>query len=552
MSTPSLQRYTQIPILTNWRQTDSVWQLRQIMEEHEYGTFINSAPLWEEMLTDDRIAAVVETRVGGLMCADLIFKPGLEKQKASKLADAMGGADRTRDDGLWNRIVSHDAAKELLRWKIGLGVAFGPIVWTPTKDSFTPRVIPWHPKYLRWDHGQRRFFVVTLEGQQIMMPDTEEEPRGDGAWFMWGGHRSWMQGLIRSLGMKFIDRTWNERDWSRRNEKYGMAILEGKYPADASEPDKERWKGQLAGLGNEPTVMTPQRDEKLGKPGYGIELHELKGEGWQCFGDRKKSLDADIAIRVLGQELTTSTAANGNRALGEVHEKTRTDIKRDDAAIFPRLRDQVLCWHAYHNLGDPELAPYPEPQIGTPDDPLADAQELLTIVTAIEKAPPELDVVSILEAHGMPINEGDALAARLEQMRALRPAAPPALPGQGQPQEGQPPAPGGNQVDLRAVSALSEAVALRAGTSATRKVAKYQVVQAQRAARAASKMLRPFITEVLAAIDGAHSFEDLRRAIVAQARRSGADLAQMAKLFEQANLLARLHGREAALANVLR
>lgn len=604
MATPSLQRYTQIPILTNWRQTDSVYQLRQILDEHEYGTFFNSAPLWEEMLTDDRIAATVDTRVGGLMCAELTFVPASEKLKAKKLADAMGGVDRTRDDGLWNRIVSHETAKQLLRWKIGLGVAFGPIVWKPTANTFTPRLIAWHPKYLRWDHGQRRFFVVTLEGEQIMMPDTEDEPRSDGAWFMWGGYRSWMNGLIRSLGMKYIDRSWNERDWSRRNEKYGMAILEGKHPASASNEDKDRWKAQLANMGNEPAVLTPQANDKTGNPGYGIELHELSGEGWQCFGDRKKSLDSDIAVRVLGQELTTTSAPNGNRALGEVHEKIRTDIKRDDSAFFSVAREQVLCWYAYHNASDPSLAPYPQPQITAPEDPLADAQELLTIVTAIEKAPPELDTQAILEAHGLPVREGEDLAAAIERFRALQPqqgggsgtvlitpsaSAAVTKVNEVHAQQGLPPLavdgdltvaefqakhsniisraanaesgqvePQGGAVDLRAVIQLSEAVSLRSPTGANRRRAKYQESQSRIAARAASKTLRPFIQRVLAIVGSPGEEEDrngwftrLRREIVAEGQRRGADVAGLAKLTEQVNILARLQGREAAVNKAL-
>jgi hypothetical protein len=107
-------------------------------------------------------------------------------------------------------------------------------------------------------------------------------------------------------------------------------------------------------------------------------------------------------------------------------------------------------------------------------------------------------------------------------------------------------------VDLGAAHQLSEALTLSAGTGTTRKRAKYQVAQASRAARVASKTLRPFITQVLAAVDGATSYEDLRKLIVAEARRKGADVAGLEKLVAQVNILARLHGREAALTNVLK
>lgn len=212
-------------------------------------------------------------------------------------------------------------------------------------------------------------------------------------------------------------------------------------------------------------------------------------------------------------------------------------------------------------MGDPELAPYPRPSFDAPDDPTQTAQELLTIVQALKDAPARLDEDAILEAHGLPLRDDDAMAEAIEHKKAMQP--PPAMfPGQGL----APGQPGGQQsdqaqaqgqgkpnpVDLRAVAQLSEAITLRAtGTGKARKVAKYQVVQAQRAARAASKGMRPFVEKVLKALDGAQSFEECRKAIIAEARKSGADMDQVAKLVANVNLLARLHGREAALTPIL-
>lgn len=557
---PDVQVFHQLPVLTNWRTTDNVADFHEIMREHEQGYFIRSSVMWEECLTDDRLAAVVDTRIDGLLAADLEFVPVDEShgkrvgKKSQILADELGGTDRTQDDGLWLRMFDPDHARELLKWKLGIGICYGPIVWDTRDGKWIPRVVPWHPRFLRWDWGKWQYAVMSWGQPIVYLPRTDENPRSDGKWFVWGGYRSWMNGLVRSLGVPYLDRTWNQRDAARRSEKFGMGIVKGMTPPGPDTEDKRRFGVAMSNLGAEPTIICPQGEN--GQPGFDVEVVETKGEGWQIFSDREKSLSTNMAVRVLGQNLTTESQSGSGTLAGKVHEKIRGDIKRADARFYTKARDQVLTWWSGYNNGDPDLAPYPHAQIEVPASPLEEAQELLTIVSAIEKAPPELDVIAILEAHGLPVLEGDELAERLERMRALRPAAPPAVPGQAQPgveqgqQPGQPPA--SNPIDLRAVSQLSEAVSLSAGTGRTRKVAKYQVVQARRAARAASKALRPFITDVLAAIDGASSFEDLRRAIVAQARRSGADVAGLGKLVEQANLLARLHGREAALENVLR
>jgi phage gp29-like protein len=338
-----------------------------------------------------------------------------------------------------------------------------------------------------------------------------------------------------------------------------MGIIKGLTPGGGDTEDKARFGSALRNLGAEPTIVCPQGEN--GAPGFDVEVVEAKGEGWQIFGDREKGLNTNIAVRVLGQNLTTEVSGTGSLAAGKVHEMVRGDIKRSDARFYAKLRDQVLTWWTGYNYGDPELAPYPKAQIVQPAEPIDDAKELLTVVTAIAAAPPELDVTAIMEAHGFPILEGDELAARLQRMRALMPVAPASgSPGAGTPQaseqgaDGTPPAAASDTspTGLTAVRALSDFVSLSAGTGAARRRAKYQDVQAQRATRVASKTLRPFIAKVLAAVDSATSFEDMRRLIVAEARHRGADVAGLEKLVAQVNMLARLHGREAALATVIK
>lgn len=553
---PDTRIFQQLPVTTQWRTVDNVADYREIMIEHEQGFFMNSSVFWEEILTDDRAAAVVDTRIDGLLAADLEFVPVDERKKSKTLADELGGTDRTQDDGLWLRMFDPDHAKELLKWYLGLGFCYGPIVWDTRDGKWIPRVVPWHPRFVRWDWSRWQFAVTAWNEPVVYLPRTDENPRSDGKWFVWGGYRSWQNGLVRSLGVPYLDRTWNQRDAARRSEKYGMGIVKGLVPPGPDTEDKARFGQSLRNLGAEPTIVCPQGEN--GQPGFDVQMVETKGEGWQIFGDREKSLNTNIAVRVLGQNLTTEVSGTGSLAAGKVHELVRGDIKRADSRLFTKARDQLLTWWAGYNMGDPDLAPYPRAQIAAPANPLEDAQELLTVVTAIEKAPPELDVTAILEAHGLPILEGDELAERLERMRALQPAPPVVPPGVGQASEqGEASWPGGPRggaaVDLRAARQLSEAVALSTGgKTATRKRAKYQVAQAERAARAASKTMRPFVAKVLAAIDGASSFEDLRTAIVAQARASGADMDDLAKLVAQVNMLARLHGREAALHNVLK
>jgi phage gp29-like protein len=533
MAGPTLQRFQQIPVLTNWRETDSVWRLRQILVEHEYGQFMDSAPLWEEMQTDDRIAAVLDTRVGGIVSADLSFVASYEKRKAQKLADLMGGSDQTEDDGLWRRIISNDAAKEILRWKVGLGVAFGPILWKYIDGMWIPRLVPFNPKYLRYDWGRRSFFVITMQGEQIEMPRTDEEPRGNGNWFFWGGERSWMHGMVRSLAMKYIDRGWNERDRARRSEKYGNAIIEGKHPADAKADDVNAFQTQLQNLGSEPTIMTPQRDVKNG-PSYSMELHELKGEGWQVFNDTQRMIDDAIAIRMLGQNLTTDVKG-GSLAASKVHEAVRGDVKRGDADLFQCIREQILCWYCHYNLGEAGLAPYPRVKLESSIDPATEANVIKTIGEAanqLKLASPAADIDALLEANAIPLLPPEEVPEPSEQPAAATGVTPAAA---------TPDTP-----------TMTRLVALKAAPSTVKRRQFYSQARMTKARQMAAQALEPELERLLGVIREAKSLKEIHALILHEARKPAASVNTLAKLTERLNMLAGLEGRKDALVGALK
>jgi phage gp29-like protein len=564
---PDQTVFQQIPLITNWRVTDNADQVREIMREHEQGNFLSSSVFWEEILTDDRIGAVMDTRIGGLLAADLHFVPSEEKSKAKKLADVLGGHDQTEDDGLWLRMMDPDTAAELLKWKIGLGVAFGPITWETKNGEWVPRVTPWHPRFLRFDWGTWRFAVVSWGQPVIYLPRTDEEARGDGKWFFWGGYRSWMTGLVRSLGMPYIDRTWQQRDAARYSEKYGLNLIEGKVPSGATDAEKADFGEALQNLGSEPTIVTPQGRSK-DDASFGIEIHECTAQGWQIFKERENSLNTNVAVRVLGQNLTTEVKG-GSLAASKVHEGIRGDVKRRDAHFFKAAREQILTWWAYFNYGDPNLAPYPRPAITAALDPVDEATQLLTLMQAVAQAPPEVDTAAILEAHGVPVLEGQALTAKLARLAATRPQA--GLPGDSKPgaktvgdataskmasaiageaQESPESEEASTATGLTA--SLGELVALKAGTIPAKRQAKYHEAVAAIARRKAAKALQPLIEETLGEINRAQSFEDIKRFVIRQARAKGAGVSELAKIVERVNILANLQGRSDVLDHVLK
>lgn len=570
---PDLSRFREIPAFSQWRQRDLYEQVANDLRNHDYGYFYGSAALVDEMMTDDRISGVLNTRIGGFLSVPTSFRQANGKRKSLKLAETLGGAEDTEDDGIWPEILSQDSARELLKWRIMLGVAVAEIVWETTENAWTPRIIPVHPRYLRWDWVKQRFILYMYEPTTtIELPETQHQPRSDGKWIVWGGLRSWMNGAVRALGTKYLGRQWNDRDWLRYNEKHGLPAIKGKMPSESNAEEKDAFRSDLNNMSSEPTILCPQQQDGVG---FDVEWMETSGQstGGVTFHDLKSSLDSDIAILLLGQNLTTEMGANGaasgSRAGGEVHNLIRIDKKREDAGLYTVVRQQVLTYWAGFTSGDPELAPYPTAQVDPPDDEAKEAQTLNALGDAGQKlktANPRTDLETIWETYGIPqLDENDP--------KAQPPEPPPQFEGPGAPGfhafgadgthiAGPHPtkeearaagekAGGSGPVVIKQQQAREQQaeppekrgqlVALSASTSAGKRQARYKDALTNKAARRAAVALGPLVERINSIIETSSGPDDLKRKLVAMYRHSRPN--ELAKVFERTNILANLAGR---------
>jgi phage gp29-like protein len=565
---PMQGRYLDIPVLPDWRRTDSVAAMTSIMQEHARGMFIRAALLVDEMCTDDRISGVLSTRIGGMLCADLNFKPANDRRKSIKLAQFLGGTDESADDGAWLRMLDLDTAKALLKWKIMLGVAVAEIVWESDATSWLPKLVVYHPSHLWWNWGNRRFCLATNGPDptqpirfdkpewMITLPRPERKEERNGHWFVWGNQSSWMQGAIRSLGMKYLDRIWNERDWARYNEKHGMALIEGKIPSGAPAEEKAHFEHDLNNLNNEPVVITPQAE--TGQPSYGIEFHEATSKSWETYQARKQTLDTDIAVCLLGQNLT-SEVSGGSLAAASIHEGIRIDKKKEDADLYVQVRQQVLVPWIDYNVGNgcgQDQAPYPHPQINPPEDNESEGNALLLLGEAcqsLQLAYPGVDVRAILETRGVPID--DDIAAALETVKGTPEGTPtvPSKPSDSvEPKSGEAAPKGevkppieddGAHLTTEFLTAISRLKASRAnGPAALKRVAKYHDAVVERARRKAGSALEPLLDEIREDLTASTGPDDLKRRIVKRFKHR-ASPTELAKIIERVNLLGHMTGR---------
>lgn len=462
MARPDTQALTQFPVTWPlYREHQRRWEIDQILRLHDGGYFAASAGLVDEMMTDDRIAGVTDQRASALLSKPFEFRPSGDSEDHLGMKELLGG-DGQDIQGLWRQMANTAALREVMGWGWYIGIGLAEIVWLKNPraeygQKWLPRLVPYHPSWIRWDWTYNTFVLNTPENGQILLPRPDEQPNGDGKWFVycpWGVRGGWRRALVRSLADKYIQRKWNERDWARYCEKNGLAIVVAKVPMGASNAeDRQRYFDSVKNLGSETTVFAPQGSN--GEASYDIDLKEPTAQTWQAFQAWKKALDEDIAIRIVGQLDTTSSAKGGVGNTGNQNQgDVALNILGEDAEIGSALRQQLFAWHVEYNTGHRELTPYCEFQVSPPDDEktTADAQASKgAAVNAWKLAGAAVDVDAEAEKAGMillPPEKRHLALAPPAQRRALPPMSggdEGAAVGEGEPAdgaEGEAPLPG--------------------------------------------------------------------------------------------------------------
>jgi phage gp29-like protein len=157
--------------------------------------------------------------------------------------------------------------------------------------------------------------------------------------------------LLRTVSWFYLFKRFSFRDWAIFNEAYGMPRRVGKYPAGASDPEREAVKRAVIALGRDGAAVIPQ----------GAELEFLKALDSASalpFPEMVRICDEQISKAIVGQTLTTESGTRGARSLGEVHESVQHEIMESDCrAVAETLRRDLLTPLVRFNLGD---APVPK------------------------------------------------------------------------------------------------------------------------------------------------------------------------------------------------
>lgn len=392
------------PPITSFTEWDRVGQIKSMLRQFEGGGFEAVAGLADAMFRDDRIHGTFATRVGALVGSDMKFKGANSKRKATKLAELIGGSDE--QPGMWEQLCPSHAVVDFVVIARILGVAIAENVWdTSDPKHWRPTLRTWHPSTYRWDQ-QRGIYWLQAQGERIDLPSLEFGGRSDGQWVIWtpwGWRNPWRRSLLRPLAMPYIGRQWAYRDWARFNEKHGNPT-EVIYAPDGAPPEEKQLVFDLfANRGSEATFTLPVGGPD--DPKYSVELIEATSRSWESFKAIIDKYDADIAIAVKGQNLTTEVRA-GSFAAAQVHEGVDLRIRREDAKVANVLQDQTLSHYVEKSIDDPALTPRVIYLVDDPDNELAEAQTIEAVglgINACKLAGLPIDGEAVAVKFGIPL-----------------------------------------------------------------------------------------------------------------------------------------------------
>lgn len=500
MPTAPMRRiYT--PYAPGIQPTWSVSQVRGALTSHELGNFDTSARLAEAMGRDDRLSAVLETRVKGLL--GLPFRldaTDQDDEQAKRIAEEL--------DRDWFDMIPEDELAELLRWRILMGFAVASLEWTTEANKWRPRVKVWNPQYLYYEEDSDTWYLFTKEGQIEINP-------GDGKWLMLGrGRRPYMYGAIRNVAIPWLVRQFAIRDWARYSERHGLPIVKAMVPAAIEAGEKTEFFEDVRALSTETTVTLPTHVTPDGA-GFDLELLEAKDRSWEGFERLITSCNVSLSVAILGQNLTTEVQG-GSYAAARVHDRVRADYLQSDAeetsTILRReLLDPVV---SYSYQGAEGKTPWPKWQTEPAEDTRVEAETLKITAEALGQ----------LKQAGFSIASVEDMSHKLGL--ELVPSGPPPVAGGELNRQGE--------VTLASGDRPSNAEGMIGGQLFVDDMAEAGAVKGTRA-------LAPDLRKVLSIIDDAEDYPELR----ARLREAYGDMKPdaFARLVEKALILSELAGR---------
>jgi phage gp29-like protein len=398
-------------------------RLAAILRESEFGDPYLYLELAEEMEEKDlHYLAVLGTRKQTLAGLSLVVEP------ASAEADDQRAAALVREMLLGGALGIESALFDLAD-AIGKGFAVLEIIWDTAGRDWMPRRLKWRdPRWFMFDWVSGEDILVrTLDGAA---PKSSRADAGSAAHFSGAGMSPAYRGgigiqpltaplapfkfvthvakaksglpvrggIARAAGWSYLFKNYVLKDWVTFTEVFGQPLRVGKYPAGATDADKQTLLQAVANIGTDAAAIVPES--------MVIEFTEARqGASSELYRSFCEYLDAQVSKAVLGQTLTTELAhQGGSRAAAQVHDAVRRDILTADARRMQATLNRDLVRPIVDlNMGPRER--YPKINFSLPSD--TEIREFADIVAELADRGLRVGQREVLERLGLAEPQGD-------------------------------------------------------------------------------------------------------------------------------------------------
>jgi hypothetical protein len=400
----------------------------------DMGNLRLAADLCEALLGDDRIQAVLRTRVQALLGLAPTFEPTSgDGRRHGRVGKAL-----EQGEDFW-QLCPVDESALFLTWGILLGVAFGRLDWwedrpwkpvpgvpgTSIQDKpkvrmhkgrVVPRIRFWHPRFLRFDPQANAWLARLADGTETLVTP------GQNGWLLYtpyGATRPWSTAPWRGAKDWWLTKHRGMEDWERHGEKGAHLFLEA---GEHANPDERTKIGQqMADAGADAVTVAPY--------GYTAKLLESAATG-ALHQNRIAAADTAFAVTFLGH--ANNAEVKGSNTGATAGENVRYNLASFDAETWSAfVHDQAEEPYAEVNYGDRELAQWPSYPVPKPDETAQRGAGLKALgqgVIALTVASDRVDGDKILEANNVPLLSDADLAKKRAEKAANAPPAPPAGP----------------------------------------------------------------------------------------------------------------------------
>jgi len=326
-------------------------RLVQILTEAEEGDARRYLEVAEEMEEKDlHYLSVLQTRKNAVCRLPLLVEAATDDAEDVKIADAVR-AMLARDD------ISDDIFDVLDA--IGKGLSVTEIMWETSATEWRPTRFEWRdPRWFLFDRTDGR----TLRLRDGSAYGAELAP------FKYIRHISKAKsglavrgGLGRAIAWAYLFKNFGLKGWLALAEVYGIPWRLGKYEPGATTEEKATLLRAVSNMASDAAAIIPRS--------MMIEVIEsAQGAKSDIHASLLDYIDRQVSKAVLGQTLTSDVSKDGgSRALGDVHNDVRADIRKADAVRLAATLNRDLV-RPYVDLNFGPRAQYPRLRIGLPDE----------------------------------------------------------------------------------------------------------------------------------------------------------------------------------------